>query len=87
MLKSAPRDADMIVVRIDGEPELARLPGLERAIRRNGSIWVVWPKGRAHIKEDMVRGAALRHGLVDVKVCAFSAELSALKLVIPLAKR
>jgi len=87
VLKSAPRDADMIVVRIDGEPELARLPGLERAIRRNGSIWVVWPKGRAHIKEDMVRGAALRHGLVDVKVCAFSAELSALKLVIPLAKR
>jgi hypothetical protein len=87
LLKGVPRDADMIVARVNSERELAKLPKWERAIRRNGSIWAVWPKGQAHIKEDMVRGAALRHGLVDVKVCAFSAELSALKLVIPVAKR
>ena len=87
VLKGAPRDADMIVARVDAERDLARLAKWERAIRRNGSIWAVWPKGRTEIKEDMIRGAALRHGLVDVKVCAFSAELSALKLVIPVAKR
>ncbi|HTO92325.1 MAG TPA: hypothetical protein VMJ70_14435 [Candidatus Sulfotelmatobacter sp.] len=81
------RGADLVVMRVDSERELARLAKLEAAIRRNGAIWVVWPKGQPHIKEDMVRGAALRHGLVDVKVCAFSAELSALKLVIPLARR
>jgi hypothetical protein len=34
-----------------------------------------------------VRGSAQRAGLVDVKVVAFSAALSALKLVIPVAKR
>jgi hypothetical protein len=87
VLKGAPRDADMIVARVDSERDLAKLAKWERAIRRNGSIWAVWPKGQTHIKEDMVRAAAFRSGLVDVKVCAFSAELSALKLVIPVAKR
>jgi len=48
---------------------------------------VVWPKGQAHIKEGMIREAALAQGLVDVKVCAFSGTLSALKLVIPVARR
>ena len=87
VLRRAPRGADMIVARVDSERELARLAKLEKAIRRDGAIWIVWPKGQPHLKEDLVRGAALRHGLVDVKVCAFSAELSALKLVIPLARR
>jgi len=86
-ITGAPRDADMIVVRFDSERELTRLPKLGQAIRRDGSIWAVWPKGRPRFKEDAIRAAALLHGLVDVKVCAFSAELSALKLVIPVAKR
>src|SRR5678815_4320493 len=73
------KDADVILLRADSERELARLAALERTIRRNGMIWVVWPKGQPHIKEDHVRGAALRQGLVDVKVCAFSPTLSALK--------
>ena len=37
--------------------------------------------------EDDVRAAAFEADLVDVKVIAFSETLSALKLVIPLAKR
>jgi len=81
------RDLEMVLIRVDSERELTRLSTLEKAIRRDGAIWVVWPKGRPHIKEDMVRAFALAHGLVDVKVCAFSATLSALKLVIPVAKR
>ena len=66
---------------------LGRLATLQRRIRRNGAIWVVWPKGQPHIKEDMIRAAAIAHGLVDVKVIAFSEALSGLKLVIPLARR
>jgi hypothetical protein len=81
------RETAMVILRVDSERELAKLAALERTIQRNGAIWVVWPKGQPHIKEDMVRGAALRQGLVDVKVCAFSATLSALKLVIPVARR
>lgn len=81
------RDTEMILLRVDSERELVKLVALERVICRDGAIWVVWPKGKSHIKEDMVRAFALTHGLVDVKVCAFSETLSALKLVIPLAKR
>ena len=81
------KGADVVLMRADSERDLARLAALERTIARNGMIWVVWPKGRPGMKEDHVRSAALRHGLVDVKVCAFSDVLSGLKLVIPVARR
>jgi hypothetical protein len=50
-------------------------------------IWVVWPKGQKHIREDDIRRRAIACGLVDIKVCSFSDTLSALKLVIPKARR
>jgi hypothetical protein len=45
---------------------------LERIIKRNGGIWVVWPKGQQHIRQADVMAAAKRAGLVDVKIVAFS---------------
>lgn len=78
---------DVVLLRADSVGDLAKLTALERAIARNGMIWVVWPKGRPELKEDHVRAAALRQGLVDVKVCAFSEALSGLKLVIPVVRR
>lgn len=80
-------DAGMVLLRVDGRAELARLAALRARIAPAGCVWVLWPKGQAHIKEDMVRAAALAHGLVDVKVMAFSETLSGLKLVIPVAQR
>jgi hypothetical protein len=56
-------------------------------LRRDGSIWVVWPKGREELKENDIIAAAKDAGLVDVKVAKFSETLSALKLVIPLSRR
>ena len=81
------KDTAMILFAVDGPAPLKRLATLQRAMLRNGAIWVVWPKGEKHIKEDMIRGAALAQGLVDIKVIAFSETLSGLKLVIPVAKR
>jgi hypothetical protein len=66
---------------------LAKLATLARTIVPNGAIWVVWSKGRPALKEDHVRAAGKPAGLVDVKVVAFSATHSALKLVIPVARR
>ncbi len=84
----APRKgADVVLLRVDSIRDLAKLGKLERTIARNGMIWAIWPKGRPELKEDHVRAAALDQGLVDVKVCAFSATLSGLKLVIPVARR
>jgi hypothetical protein len=77
----------MILLGIDGPKPLSRLAALQNSIKRNGMIWAIWPKGQKHIKEDMIRSAALSQDLVDVKVMAFSETLSGLKLVIPVAKR
>ena len=53
--------------------------------------WVSWYKKSSgittDITEDTIRDMALAAGLVDVKVCAVTHEWSALKLVVPLAKR
>jgi hypothetical protein len=62
--------------------ELRRLvPKLDDA----GMIWIGWPKKTSGVAtdltEDIVRAAALRGGLVDVKVCAIDATWSGLKLV------
>ena len=81
------KDTEMILFAVDGPAPLKRLATLQRAIKRDGAIWVVWPKGQAHIKEDMIRNAAIAQGLVDIKVIAFSETLSGLKLVIPVARR
>jgi hypothetical protein len=83
----AGRNRDMIVFGAEREAALARLDALRAAIVPNGAIWVVWPKGQKHITEDTIRRAALARDLVDVKVMAFSERLSALKLVIPVARR
>ena len=77
----------MILFGVEGPKDLKRLATLTRSIERNGCIWAIWPKGQAHIKEDMIRNAALEQDLVDIKVIAFSETLSGLKLVIPVAKR
>jgi hypothetical protein len=79
--------SEVIVVGVAGTADLRRLEALKGRLVASGAIWAVWPKGRAELKEDQVRAAALAAGLVDVKVCAFSETLSALKLVVPVAKR
>ena len=81
------KDTAMILFAVDGPAPLERLGTLQRSMRRDGAIWVVWPKGQKHIKEDMIRAAAIAHGLVDIKVMAFSETLSGLKLVIPVGRR
>ena len=62
------------------------LPALQDAIRRDGMIWVSWPKKASKVPtdvtEDTVRDAALELDLVDVKVAAIDAVWSGLKLMI-----
>jgi len=81
------RDNDAIVLAAPDAARLARLDSLEPSLKREGMIWVVWPKGQKHIREDDIRRRAIACGLVDIKVCSFSDTLSALKLVIPKARR
>jgi len=80
-------NSDLIFFQVEEAAQLKRLRELQKSIVPAGAIWVVWLKGQQHIKEDHVRAIAPSADLVDVKVCAFSETLSALKLMIPRAKR
>lgn len=81
------KDSDLVFVTMRRPADLARLATLRTLIKKNGAIWVVWPKGRKEFREDDVRAAGPGAGLVDVKVVSFSEELSALKMVIPRKER
>jgi len=81
------KDSDLIFLSVESTKDLARLKPLESKLKRNGAIWMVYPKGRKDITENHVREAGLAAGLVDVKVARFSETHTALKFVIPLAKR
>ncbi|HEX7880384.1 MAG TPA: hypothetical protein VF720_13295 [Candidatus Eisenbacteria bacterium] len=79
--------ADIVFLGARSATDLGRLAAARRAIAPDGTIWVVWPKGRKEFGENHVRASALDTGLVDVKVVAFDDTMSALKLVIPLKLR
>ncbi|WP_027145529.1 DUF3052 family protein [Mesorhizobium sp. WSM3626] len=63
-----------------------RLGDVEAAIKRDGMIWVSWPKKASKmdtdVAEGVVRAEALKLDLVDVKVAAVNEIWSGLKLVI-----
>jgi hypothetical protein len=81
------KDTDLIFVAMEQKSDLRKLKALRTAIKPDGAIWVVWPKGHKAFREDDVRAAGVQVGLVDVKVVSFSDTLSALKMVIPLKLR
>jgi hypothetical protein len=86
--KGKPRkDSDLIFLGAEETRELKALRGLEKYLKPTGAVWVVYPKGRKEITEAGVLAAGKAAGLVDVKVCGFSATHTALKFVIPTARR
>ena len=78
-------EADVIVWFIKSSNEL---DSIDDAIGRMqpgaGMLWVAWRKKASGVKtdltEDVIRGAALRAGLVDTKVCAIDETWSGLRL-------
>ncbi len=75
-------------VRAEIETHLA---SLQAALKPNGMIWVSWPKKASKVPtdvtENIVRAAALKLDLVDVKVAAIDDAWSGLKLVIRKERR
>lgn len=60
-------------------------PQLKMCLKKDGSLWVSWPKGSSKMETDMnandVRRIGLQCGLVDVKVCAVDNDWSGLKFM------
>lgn len=81
-------DTDLVFLAADSTAALAGLATLADRLRPNGAIWVISRKGKAATLRDVeVMAAAKAAGLVDNKVASFSATHTALRLVIPLARR
>lgn len=81
------KETEAVLVALSRRADLPRLKALRAAIKKNGMIWVVWPKGRKEFREDDARAYGPTAGLVDVKVMSFSDTLSGLKMVIPVKDR
>ena len=85
-------DLDLIHLFTDNAKDLAaKLRRYIKKIKRDGTIWVSWPKKASKvptdITEDVVRKVALATVLVEVKVCAVDEVWSGLKLVIRVEHR
>jgi hypothetical protein len=81
------RETDLIFLSVESISDLGRLAELEPFLRRNGAVWAVFRKGRKELREVDVIEAGVAAGLVDNKVVRFSDTHTALRFVIPLARR
>jgi hypothetical protein len=83
-------DSDVILFRAATKADLRRLKALQKSLKRDGAIWIIRTKApqdaKAATEMDVITSVRAS-GLVDVKICAFSDELSAMKAVIPKAMR
>lgn len=58
---------------------------LKKELKKDGMLWVSWPKKSSKVESDLddgiIRHYGLKNGLVDVKVCAVSEVWSGLKFM------
>ena len=78
---------DLIFFAAKTTRDLAKIPGFAAAMKPDGGLWVVYPKGVSVIREIDVLDGGRAAGLKDIKVASFSATHTALKFVIPVAAR
>lgn len=80
-------ETDSIFLAADSKAGFRNIRPLSKFLKKNGGLWIIYPKGQKHITENNVLAAGKEAGLVDVKVARFSATHTALKFVIPVSRR
>jgi hypothetical protein len=79
---------DVIMVEVNAPKDLEQIDLLAGHLVPNGGLWILHPKGKdASPRDAEVRAMGLAAGLVDNKICAYSARHTATRYVIPRAKR
>ena len=78
--------ADFIHLFVRFEKELlSHWDEVKSKLKKDGMLWVSWPKGKSKIEKDIdeniIRHIGLTGGLVDVKVCAVDEDWSGLKFM------
>ena len=81
------RGAALIFFGAESRSDLSRVKPLAKRLAPDGTLWVIYPKGQKHITENDVLATGRAAKLTDIKVVGFSPTHTALKFVIPLAKR
>ena len=87
VVEGVPQDCDLIFLAAPERAALTKLAALRRHLKPDGALWVLRPKGSPDLREMEVLEAGRAAGLVDTKVVAFSATLTAEKFVIPVSER
>ncbi len=78
---------DHILLAAEATADLAKVAPLAARLTPAGGVWVVYPKGRKDIREADVLAAGRAADLKDVKVARFSETHTALRFVVPVARR
>jgi hypothetical protein len=80
--------SELIFLSVSSKTELTSgLAKATKVLKGPTALWIVYPKGQEQITENDVLTAGRKAGLKDVKVVGFSPTHTALKFVMPLAKR
>lgn len=85
-MENASHPVDVIVLFARQQTEVrTALPAAIGRLKRNGSLWVAWPKKGSGMTTDLqfdtVRRTGLKAGLADKEDCAIDAAWSALRFV------
>ena len=88
IVKTTHGTVDIVHVFVTDFAQLQKeLGGIQKYLKRDGSMWISWQKGTT-IRREMIREYILANtDLVDIKVAAVDEEWSGLKFVYRLAKR
>ena len=81
------KDCDVLFFGAETASELAKITKLLPFLKKDGALWIVYPKGQKVVTEGDVLAAGRKAGLTDIKVVGFSETHTALKFVLPLATR
>jgi hypothetical protein len=80
--------SELIFLSVSSKAELTSgLVKTTKAMKSATALWIVYPKGQKQITENDVLAAGRNAGLKDIKVVGFSSTHTALKFVVPVAKR
>lgn len=81
------KESDVVLLLAETPADLDGIPQAASYLAAAGGLWIVYPKGLKTITETGVLHAGRAAGLTDHKVASFSATHTALRFVIPVAKR
>jgi hypothetical protein len=78
---------DVIFLAAESREDLQQVKSVAKMLQKAAGLWIVYPKGQSHIREADVFAAVKSAGLTDNKVARFSDTHTALRFVIPVARR